>query len=109
MSSNNDIVSLSSSSSGSVQSGGSVGRRFEEESTSLVAVVGRIPMETVTEAREDPLEEITKSNWPAQAGYDWVAADVRNQSSLFRWSHLLNLWLNCTPLSRKAWTVASCR
>ncbi|QCE04081.1 hypothetical protein DEO72_LG8g2114 [Vigna unguiculata] len=35
--------------------------RFEEESTSLVAVVGRIPMETVTEVREDPPEEIAKS------------------------------------------------
>jgi len=26
-----------------------------------------------------------------------VAADVCNQSSLFRWSRLLNSWLNCTP------------
>jgi len=25
-------------------------------------------------------------------------ADVRNQSSLFRWSRLLNSWLNCTPV-----------
>jgi len=25
-------------------------------------------------------------------------ADVRNQSSLFQWSRLLNSWLNCTPV-----------
>ena len=43
--------------------GGNVGRRFEEESTSPVAVVGRIPMETVIDLREDPLEEIAESNW----------------------------------------------
>jgi len=55
MSSSSDIVSLSSLSSGSVQSRGSVGRPLEEESTSPVAVVGRIPMETVPEVREDPL------------------------------------------------------
>jgi len=78
MSSSSDTVSLSSSSSGSVHFGGNVGRRFEEESTNPVVVVGRIPMETVTEVREDPLEEITESNWPAKAGYDWVAVDVRN-------------------------------
>ena len=54
-------------------------------------------METVTEMREDPPEEIVESNWPAKAGYEWVADDVRNQS-LFRWSHLLNSWLNCTPV-----------
>jgi len=87
---------LSSSSSESIESGRSVGRRIKEESTSLVVVVGRILMETVTEVREDPPEEIAESNWPAKAGYEWIAADVRNQSSLFRWSHLLNSWLNCT-------------
>ena len=78
MSSSSDIVSLSSSSSGSMESGRGVGRRVEEESTSLVAVVGRIPMETVTEVREDPPKEIVESNWPAKAGYEWLAADVRN-------------------------------
>ncbi|QCD78885.1 hypothetical protein DEO72_LG1g2521 [Vigna unguiculata] len=77
------------------------GRRFEEESTSLVAMVGRIPMETVTKVRKDPLEEITESNWPAKAGYDWVVADVHNQSSLFQCSRLLNSWLNCTPVIAK--------
>jgi len=58
-------------------------------------------METVTEVREDPPEEIAESNWPAKAGYDWVAADVCNQSSLFRLSRLLNSWLNCTPVIAK--------
>ena len=86
MSGTSDTVSLSTSSSGSMQSWGSVGRRLEEESTSPVAMVGRMPMEIVTEVREDPPEEIVESSWPAKVGYDWVAADVRNQSSLFRWS-----------------------
>jgi len=30
-----------------------------------------------------------------------AAADVRNQSSLFRWSRLLNSWLKCTPVISK--------
>jgi len=77
MSSSSDTVSLSSSSSESMESGRSVGKRVEEESTSPVAVVGRIPMETVTEVREDPFEEIAESNWPAKAGYEWIAVDVR--------------------------------
>jgi len=63
--------------------------------------VGRIPMEMVREVREDPPEELAKSNWPAKGGYGWVAADVRNQSSLFQWSRLLNSWLNCTPVIAK--------
>jgi len=58
-------------------------------------------METMTEVREDPLEELAESNWPAKGGYGWVAADVRNQSSLFRWSCLLNSWLNYTPVITK--------
>jgi len=57
MSSSSDTVSLSSSSSGSMESGRGVGRRVEEESTSLVAVVGRISMKIVTEVREDPPQE----------------------------------------------------
>ena len=32
--------------------------------------MGRIPMETVIEVREDPPEEIVEGNWPAKAGYD---------------------------------------
>jgi len=58
-------------------------------------------METVREVREDPPEELAESNWPAKGGYGWVVADVRNQSSLFRWSRLLNSWLNCTPVIAK--------
>jgi len=30
-----------------------------------------------------------------------VAGDVCNQSSLFRWSRLMNSWLNCTPVIAK--------
>jgi len=63
--------------------------------------VGRILMETMTEVREDPLEEIVESNWSAKASYEWVAADVCNHSSLFRWSRLLNSWLNCTSIIAK--------
>ena len=85
----------------SMESGKSVGIHVEEESTSRATMVGRIPMETMTEVWEDPLEEIAESNWPAKGGYAWVAADVRNQSSLFRWSRLLNSWLNCTPIIAK--------
>ncbi|QCD93652.1 hypothetical protein DEO72_LG5g1728 [Vigna unguiculata] len=98
MSSTSDSVLLSSSSSGSMQSRENVGRHLEDGSVSPMAVVGRILMETITEVREDPPDEIAESSWPAKAGYDWVAADVRNQSSLFRWSMLLNSWLNCTPV-----------
>jgi len=58
-------------------------------------------METVTEVKEDPPEEIVESNWPAKVGYEWVMVDVRNQSSLFQWSRLLNSWLNCTPFITK--------
>jgi len=58
-------------------------------------------METMTEVREDPPKELAESNWPAKGGYGWVAADVRNQSSLFQWSRLLNSWLNCTPVIAK--------
>ena len=58
-------------------------------------------METVTEVREDPPEEIAESNQPTKAGYDWVATDVHQQSSLFWWSCLLNSWLNCTPVIAK--------
>ena len=53
------------------------------------------------EFREDPPEELEESNWPAKGSYGWAAADVRDQSSLFRWSRLLNSWLNCTPVISK--------
>jgi len=101
MSSSSDSVSLSSSNSESMESGRSIGRHVEEKSTSLTAMVDRIPMETVTEVREDPLEEIAESNWSVKDGYGWVAADVCNQSSLFRWSRLLNSCLNCTLVIAK--------
>jgi len=51
---------------------------FVEGSVSPMAGVGRIPMETITEVREDPLKEIEESSWPAKASYDWVAVDVQN-------------------------------
>ena len=89
------------SSSESIESGRSTGRQVEEESISFGGMVGRIPMETVKEVREDPPEELAESNWSAKGGYEWVAADVRNQSSLFPWSRLLNSWLNCTPVIAK--------
>jgi len=44
---------------------------------------------------------LEESNWPAKGSYGWVATDVRDQSSLFRWSRLLNSWLNCTPIISK--------
>jgi len=75
MSSSSDTVSLYSSNSGSVESRRDVGKHVEEESTSPMAMVGRIPMETVIEVREDPPEEIVENNWPAKAGYDWVGAE----------------------------------
>jgi len=96
MSSTSDSMSLSTSSSGSGRSRKDIGRQSDEGSGSPVVGTRRIPMETITEVREDPPEEIAKSSWPVKTGYEWVAADVRNQSSLFRWSRLLNSWLNCT-------------
>jgi len=50
-------------------------------------------MERVVEVREDPPEELAESNW--------VAADMRTQRSLFRWSRLLKSWLNCTHIFEK--------
>ncbi|QCD89977.1 hypothetical protein DEO72_LG4g929 [Vigna unguiculata] len=50
---------------------------------------------------EDPPEELAENDWPTKGSYGWVAADVRNQSSLFRWSRLLNSWLNCTRVITK--------
>ncbi|QCE14637.1 hypothetical protein DEO72_LG11g1640 [Vigna unguiculata] len=99
--SSSDSVSLSTSSSESIESRRSRGRDVEEESTSSGGRVGGIPMETVRDVREYPPEELAESNWLAKGGYGWVAADVCNQSSLFRWSRLLNSWLNCTPVIAK--------
>ena len=95
--SSSDSISLSTSSSNeSTESERSRGRQFEEEGTSSGGMTSGIPMETVREVLEDPPEELAESNWPTKGGYGWAAADVRNQSSLFRWSRLLNSWLNCT-------------
>ncbi|QCD96713.1 hypothetical protein DEO72_LG6g1421 [Vigna unguiculata] len=88
----------SSSSSESTESDRSKDGRLGGESTSSGVVTSGMPMEVVREVREDPPEELEESNWPAKGGYGWVAADVRDQSSLFRWSCLLNSWLNCTPV-----------
>jgi len=52
-----------------VEFGRGVGRCVKEESTSSVAVVGRIPMEIVIKVREDLLKEIVESNWPTKACY----------------------------------------
>jgi len=99
--SSSDNVSLSTCSSGSIESRRSRGRHVEEESTSSGGYGRWNPLETVREVWEDPPEELAESNWPAKGASRWVAADVRNQSSLFRWSHLLNSWLNCTPIIAK--------
>jgi len=99
--SSSDSISLSTSSSESMGSESSRGRQVDEEGTSSGGMVSGIPMETVREVREDPPEELAESDWSAKGGYGWPAADVRNQSSLFRWSRLLNSWLNCTSFISK--------
>jgi len=100
--SSSDSMSLStSSSSESTKSERSRGRQFDKEGTSYGGMTSGIPMETVREVREDPPEELAESDWPAKGGYGWAAADVRNQSSLFRWSRLLNSCLNYTPVISK--------
>jgi len=107
--SSSDSISLSTSSSKSTGSERSRGRQVDEEGTSCGGMVSGIPMETVREVREDPLEELTESDWPAKGSYGWAVADVRNQSSLFRWSRLLNSWLNCTPVISNgvSWDIVS--
>jgi len=98
MFSTSDSVSLSSSSSASGRSREDGGRQSDDGSGGPTVRTGRILIETVTEVREDPLEEIVESSWPAKAGYEWVASDIQNQYSLFTWSRLLKSWLNCTPI-----------
>ncbi|QCE11543.1 hypothetical protein DEO72_LG10g2776 [Vigna unguiculata] len=99
--SSSDSISLSTSSSESMGTERSRDRQVDEEGTSSGGMISGIPMETVKEVREDPLEELAESDWSAKGGYGWVAADVRNQSSLFWWSRLLNSWLNCTLVISK--------
>ncbi|QCE15237.1 hypothetical protein DEO72_LG11g2246 [Vigna unguiculata] len=97
--SSSDSTSLSaSSSSESTESNRSRDGQLGGEGMSSGVGTSGMPMEVVREVREDPPEELEESNWPAKGGYGWVAADVRDQSSLFRWSRLLNSWLNCTPV-----------
>jgi len=98
--SSSDSMSTSSNSE-STESERSKDRRLDGEGTSSGVVTSGMPMEIVREVREDPPEELEESNWPAKGGYGWTAANVRDQSSLFRWSRLLNSWLNCTPVISK--------
>jgi len=99
MSSSSDRVSLSGS--GSEQFGDSGSSRDDTSDREEMGSIGRILMERVVELREDPPEELAESSWPAKTRYEWVAADVRTQQSLFRWSCLLRSWLNCTPIFEK--------
>jgi len=99
MSSSNDRVSLSDS--GSERSRDSGSSRDDTSDREEMGSIRRIPMERVVEVMEDPPEELAKSNWPAKTGYEWVAADVRTQRSLFWWSCLLRSWLNCMPIFKK--------
>ncbi|QCE10973.1 hypothetical protein DEO72_LG10g2206 [Vigna unguiculata] len=98
--SSSDSMSTSSSSE-STEPERSKDRRLDGEGTSSGVITSGMPMEIVREVREDPSEELEESNWPAKGGYGWAAVDVRDQSSLFRWSRLLNSWLNCTPVISK--------
>ncbi|QCD82871.1 hypothetical protein DEO72_LG2g3212 [Vigna unguiculata] len=87
--SSSDSVSMSSSSE-STESDRSKDRQLGGEGTNSGVVTSGMPMEIVRKVREDPPEELEESNCPAKGGYGWAAADVRDQSSLFRWSRLLN-------------------
>jgi len=69
MCSYSDSVSLSSLGSGSERSGGNGSRRSTSSERGQLGGEGRIPMEKTTEVREDPLEKLAESNWPAKAGY----------------------------------------
>ncbi|QCE11040.1 hypothetical protein DEO72_LG10g2273 [Vigna unguiculata] len=89
------------SSSESTESERSKDRLLGDEGTSSMAGTSGMPVEVVREVREDPPEELEESNWPAKGGYGWVVGDVHDQSSLFRWSRLLNSWLNCAPVISK--------
>jgi len=62
MSSVSDSVSLSSSGSGSERLGGDGSSRSGNGSNGQLVGEGRIPMETTTEIREDPPEEVAKSS-----------------------------------------------
>jgi len=99
MSSSSDRALLSGSGSERSRDNGS--SRDDTSDRKEMGNIGRIPIERVVEVREDPPKELAESSWPAKTGYEWMAADVRTQQSLFRWSHLLKSWLNCTPIFEK--------
>jgi len=90
MSRDSDSMSSPDSGSGSAWS--------RDKRSGQLAGEGGIPMEVTIETREDPTEEIAESNLPVKARYEWVVVDVRTQYSLFRWSCILNAWLNCVPV-----------
>jgi len=81
MSSSSDRFLLSDS--GSERSRNSGSSRDDSSDREEVGSVGRIPVERVVEIREDPSEELAESNWPTKTRYEWVAADVQTQRSLF--------------------------
>jgi len=62
MSSYSDSVSLPSPGSGSEKSGGDGNSQSTSSDREQMGGVGRISMETTTEVREDPLEELAESN-----------------------------------------------
>ncbi|QCD87285.1 hypothetical protein DEO72_LG3g1819 [Vigna unguiculata] len=99
MSSSDSMSTFNSSES--TESERSKDRLLGDEGTSSMAGTSGMPVEVVREVREDPPEELDESNWPAKGGKGWVAGDVRDQSSLFRWSRLLNSWLNYTLVISK--------
>ncbi|QCE13764.1 hypothetical protein DEO72_LG11g762 [Vigna unguiculata] len=99
MSSSDSMSTFSSSES--TESERSNDSRLGDEGTSSMVGTSGMSVEVVREVQEDPPKELEESNWPAKGGYGWVAGDVRDQSSLFRWSRLLNSWLNCTPVISK--------
>ena len=99
MSSSSDRVSLSDLCSERSRDSGS-SRDYTSDREEMGSI-GRIPMERVVEVREDLPDELAESNWPAKTGYEWVAADVGTQRSLFRWSRLLRSWWNCTTVFEK--------
>ena len=84
MSSVSDSASLSNPGSGSDQSGENRSSQSMSGDRGQLGGEGRIPMETITEIREGPPEELAESNWPVKAGYGWMVEDVWTQYSLFR-------------------------
>jgi len=65
MSNSSDSISLSSLSS--ERSGGRGSSQSNSSDMEQLEDVGRIPMETTVEVREDPPEELAESNWSAKA------------------------------------------